>query len=224
MMNGIVLLITDMKRYFFLFLCIFSISTVAAQDMAAFFIRMPDSFLPQLDEVGRKDLVGLYQSGKPAVLENTMSGTSTLQKLTADYLFLQSTERSTVEIRLLPLINNTFIACVISTVYAPVADSRVEFYSTEWQPLPASDLWTPAHVYGFLKEDLDHEDDNFLEALSYLDMELIHYFLDPEKFVLEAAFTTPDYLSSLEREKVKPFLKDTSKVYNWRAGRFEENP
>jgi len=210
-----------MKRFFFLFLCVFSLSTATAQDMATFFINIPDSYLPQLEDAWRKDLVDLYQSGKPAVLENTMSGISTLQKLTPDYLYLQTTERSTMEIRFLPLINNTHIACVITTVYAPVADSRVEFFSTEWQPLPASEIWTPANVDWFIKESIDRNAEDFQEAMSYIDMELIHYRLDPEKLILEAELTTPDYLSREEREKVKPFLKDTCNVYHWRTGRFE---
>ena len=190
--------------------------------MAAFFISMPDNYLPQLEDDWRKDLVALYQSGKPAVLENTMAGSSTLQKLTSDYLFLQTTERSTMEIRFFPLINNTLIACVITTVYAPVADSRVAFYSTEWQPLPDFDLWTPVNTEWFIQEDIDHNDEDFQEALSLIDIGLIHYRLDPDELILEAEFTTPDYLSSEEREKVKPFLKDAPKVYNWRVGRFEE--
>jgi hypothetical protein len=191
--------------------------------MADFFIRMPDSFLPQLEDAWRKDLVELYQSGKPAVLENTMAGTSTLQKLTPDYLFLQTTERSSIEIRFLPLINNTLIACVITTVYAPVADSRVEFYSTEWQPLPASGLWKPAGMDCFIREDISRSDENLQEAMSYMDMELVHYQLDTDKLILEAKFTTLDYLSREEREKVKPFLKDTPIVYHWRETRFEAN-
>jgi len=190
--------------------------------MADFFIRMPDSFLPQLEDVRRKDLVDLYQSGKPAVLENTMGGSSTLQNLTTEYLFLQTTERSTMEIRFFPLINNTLIACVITTVYAPVADSRVEFYSTEWQSLPLSDLWTPVKAEWFIKEDTNRDDDDFQAVSSYLDMELIHYHLNPEELTLEVTFTTPDYLSSKERERVKPFLKDAPKKYTWRAGRFME--
>ena len=190
--------------------------------MATFFIAMPDSYLPQLEDAWRKDLVDLYQSGKPAVLENTMSGQSSLQKLTSDYLFLQTTERSTMEIRFLPLINNTLIACVITTIFAPVADSRVAFYTTDWQPLPASGLWMPATTEWFIKEDTNRDDEDFQETMSYIDIELIHYHLNPNEFILEAKFTTPDYLSLEERKKVLSFLKDVSKVYHWRAGRFEE--
>jgi hypothetical protein len=189
--------------------------------MATFFIQIPDRYLPHLEDPWRKDLVDIYKSGKPAVLENTMNGRSTLQKLTSDYLFLQSTERSTLEIRFLPLINNTFIACVITTVFAPVADSRIAFFTMEWQPLPASEIWTPADADSFIKENIDRNDENYKEAYSYLDMDLIHYHLNPDNLTLEAIYTTPDYLSSEERTKVKPFLKETPIVYTWRAGRFE---
>lgn len=66
---------------------------------------MPDQYIPQLEHAWRKDLVDLYTSGKESRLKNTMNGFSTLQKLTNDYLLLQTTERSTVEMKLLPLVN-----------------------------------------------------------------------------------------------------------------------
>ena len=210
-----------MKRFFILLIGVCSIFAVSAQDMATFFIQIPDRYLPHLEDAWRKDLVDLYQSGKPAVLDNTMAGSSTLQKLTSDYLFLQSTERSTLEIRLLPLINNTFIACVITTVFAPVADSRVAFFTTEWQPLSSSEIWTSANMDSFLKEDIDRNDESYREARSYLDMDLIHYRLDPNQLTMEAVYTTPEYLSPEECFKVKSFLKETPKVYSWRTGRFE---
>jgi len=212
-----------MKRYFFILLCVCSLSNAIAQDMATFFINMPDHYLSQLEDAWRKDLVDLFQSGKPATLENTMNGRSTLQTLTSDYLYLQTSERSTMEIRFLPLINNTLIVCVITTVYAPIADSRVEFFSTEWQPLPSIALWTPAHTNLFIKANIDRSSNDFQEAMSYIDMELVHCRLNPDNLILEARFTTPDYLSRKEREKIKPFLKDTSIVYHWVAGQFVNN-
>ena len=211
----------NMKRFYILLICIFSISVATAQDMATFFIDIPDQYLPQLEDAWRKDLIDLYKSGNPAVLDNTMGGRSTLQKLTADYLLLQVTERSTMEIKFLPLINNTLIACVITTVFAPIADSRVTFFSMDWQPLPAVEIWSPATSDSFLKDDIDREDENFREAISYLDMDLIHYHLDPEQLIIKAEYTTPDYLSLEERTKITPFLQDSPKIYYWKTGRFE---
>ncbi|MDR3269571.1 MAG: DUF3256 family protein [Tannerella sp.] len=210
-----------MRYVFFLLLSVLTLPAVMAQDIASFFISMPNEHVLQLEEAWRKDLVDLYRSGKPATLDNTLKGRSTLVQLTPDYLLLQSSERSTMEMKFLPLINNTYIVCVITTVSAPVADSRVAFYTTEWQPLDASGLWSPATTDRFIKEDADRHSETFPNVISCLDMELIHYRLNAGNTTLTAEFTTPDYLNAEERETVKPFLKDTPVVYQWKAGRFE---
>jgi hypothetical protein len=195
---------------------------VRAQDMAAFFIGMPDEYIPQLEDAWRKDLVDLYRASKPATLENTMNGRSTLLKLTQDYMLLQTTERSTVEMKFLPLINRTYIVCVVTTVSAPVADSRVTFYTTDWKPLEASGLWLPPEGEWYIRKDANRHNEAFLEATSYLDMDLIHYRLSADSLTLSAEYVTPQYLAAEEREKITPFLTDSPKVYLWRTGRFEE--
>lgn len=208
-----------MRQLFFLLLILGSIS-VNAQNVASFFINMPNEKIPQLEEAWRKDLVDLFQSGKEATLENLMGGRSTLKELTADYLLLQTSERSLLEIKLLPLINDTYLACVITTVSAPVADSRVDFFTTEWKSLPATDLWEPAKPEWFIKDGTDQNSQEFLHAITLLDMDLIHYQLNPENQTLTATYTTPDYLNNESREEVKPFLKETPEVYQWKSGRF----
>lgn len=132
-----------MKRLFLsILLCVF-VWGMKAQEMDAVFVAMPDQYVPQLENAWRKDLIDLYNSGKEAKLKNTMNGFSTLKKLTDDYLLLQVTERSTVEMKLLPLVNDTYVVCMITTVYGPVPDSQVEFFTTDWKLLDSADLYTP---------------------------------------------------------------------------------
>ena len=96
-----------MKRLIFsILICVFAFG-VKAQEMDALFVSMPDNNIPQLENAWRKDLIDLFKTGKEARLKNTMNGFSTLKNLTSDYLLLQVTERSTVEMKLLPLVNNT---------------------------------------------------------------------------------------------------------------------
>lgn len=192
-----------------------------AQDMAAVFTAMPDQKIPQLEHAWRKDLIDLYTAGKEAKLKNTMNGYSTLQKLTPDYLLLETTERSTMEMKLLPLVNKTYVVCVITTVNGPVPDSRVEFFTTEWQPLESEDMFVPVEAGWFLKEEADKTDPAYLDAISRLDMNLIHYTLSPDNEQLTATYTTPLYLSKEEREKVLPFVKAEPKVYMWEKFHFK---
>lgn len=192
-----------------------------AQDMAAVFTAMPDQKIPQLEHAWRKDLIDLYTAGKEAKLKNTMNGYSTLQKLTPDYLLLETTERSTMEMKLLPLVNKTYVVCVITTVNGPVPDSRVEFFTTEWQPLESEDMFVPVEAGWFLKEEADKTDPAYLDAISRLDMNLIHYTLSPDNEQLTATYTTPLYLGKEEREKVFPFIKAEPKVYMWEKFHFK---
>lgn len=200
---------------------VFFIVCASAQTMADIFIKMPDDLVVQLEEAWRKDLVGLYKSGRTATLENTMRGRSTLEKLTDDYLLLQSTQSSTVELKLLPLVNNTYIICMVETVYAPVADSRVHFYSTEWQRLESNEIFEPVAGDWFLKTEADRSSFAFQDVLTRLDMCLVKYNLNAENTQLTATYTTPAYLDDEFRKKAEPFLKAEPKVYKWKSGRFE---
>jgi hypothetical protein len=206
-----------MKRLIFSLLFIFPAFCSPAQNIGDVFVKMPKDILVQLEEAWRKDLVDLYKSGKTATLENTMQGKSTLLALTDNYLLLQSTGRSTVEMKLLPLVNNTHIICMITTVYAPVADSRIDFYTTDWTPLPAGELYTPVTAEWFLKEDADESDG--IKALP--DIFLVKYSLDAENNALTAEYATPSYLDEESRAKAASFLKDTPRRYEWRLSRFE---
>lgn len=209
-----------MKRLILFILFFACVTGVKAQKMDALFVAMPNRYIPQLDDAWRKDLIDLYNSGKEARLKNTMAGFSTLEKLTSDYLLLQTTERSTVEMKLLPLVNNTYVICMITTVKGPAPDSRVEFFTTDWEPLSSSDLFTPVTAEWFIKEDTDRNSLDFIEAASRLDMDLIHYTLSPDDLTLTATYATPLYLEKEAQEKIKPFLKENPRIYHWKKSHF----
>ena len=210
-----------MKRLFLsILLCVF-VWGMKAQEMDAVFVAMPDQYVPQLENAWRKDLIDLYNSGKEAKLKNTMNGFSTLKKLTDDYLLLQVTDRSTVEMKLLPLVNNTYDVCMITTVYGPVPDSQVEFFTTDWKPLDAADLYTPVSAEWFIKDDADKSRIAFIEATTRLDMDLRKYSLSPDNQMLTEEYTTPQSLSEAERKRVEPFLKNEPKVYTWEKFHFK---
>lgn len=210
-----------MKRVLIIVWLAFCVFQLKAQNMAEVFVSMPDEYVPQLEDAWRKDLVDLYNSGENAQLKNNMNGTSRLVKLTKDYLLLESTERTTLELKLLPLVNNTFVICKIITVKAPVADSRIAFFSPDWKPLNASDLLEPVTAGWFIREDADKTSIAFQEATSRLDMDLFEYKLSPDDYTLTQIYTTPQYTDKETQKKLKPFLKDSPKVYTWTKSYFK---
>ncbi|MDR2385132.1 MAG: DUF3256 family protein [Tannerella sp.] len=210
-----------MKQLIISILTFIHVSFANSQTVADIFIKMPDKMIIQLEKAWRKDIIDLYKSGKTASLENTMQGRSVLKKLTNNYLFLETTERSSLEIKLLPLINDTYIICVISTVYAPVADSKAEFYTIEWKKLPDKELFTPITGAWFWKENVDTLSVKYIEAQSLILFDLIKYSLNENDNTMTAEYTFPESLSDEERKKLLPFLKTENKVYEWKLSRFE---
>ncbi len=210
-----------MKRLLYtLLFCIGSLG-IYAQEMDALFVAMPDQYIPQLENAWRKDLVDLYRSGKQARLQNTMNGYSSLDTLTSDFLRLQVTDRSQVEMKLLPLVNNSQVLCVVTTVSGPVPDSRINFYTTAWEPLDVADFYKPVEAEWFFNEDSDRESLSFIDATSRLDIDLRKYTLSPENLTLTEEYTTPLYLGKTDRKRVEAYLKKSPKIYTWEKVRFK---
>lgn len=210
-----------MKRLLYtLLLCIGSIG-IYAQEMDALFVAMPDQYIPQLENAWRKDLVDLYRSGKQARLQNTMNGYSSLDTLTSDFLRLQVTDRSQVEMKLLPLVNNSQVLCVVTTVSGPVPDSRINFYTTTWEPLEVSDFYKPVDSEWFLNEDSDRQSPSFIDATSRLDIDLRKYTLSPDNLTLTEEYTTPLYLGKADQKRVEAYLKKSPKIYTWEKFHFK---
>ena len=197
---------------------LFVVST-GAQKIEEYFLKMPDDMIVQLEEAWRNELVDMYKSGKTATLENSMQGESTLLKLTNDYLLLQSTERTTIELKCLPFDNNTNVICMITTVSAPVADSRVDIYTTNWIPL--DNIFTPVADDWFWKDNINRLSPDFIDANAALDMCLIKYSLSAENTYLTAEYMTPQYLDDELRKKVIPLLKNETKTFKWKINHFE---
>ena len=210
-----------MRRIIFSIFILFTVWGMKAQDMAPLFAAMPDALIPQLEDAWRKDLIELYNSGKEAKLKNTMNGFSTLKKLTNDYLFLQVSDISTIELKLFPLVNNTKIIGMITTVNGPVPDSRITFYTTDWELLNTADLFTPSQEDWFIKEDINKNEDTYKIIRSFLDMDLIQYSFSPDNLTLTATYTTPLYLSKEDQKKVQPYLTEIPKVYTWQKFHFK---
>ena len=213
---------TYMKKTFIPILLFFiSAFAINAQTIAPLFADMPDSLSPQLDAAWRKDLIELYQNGKEASLKNKLNGTSRIKQMTDDYLLAEISDRSTIQLKLLPLINDSKIICMVSTICAPICDSKVSFFSTDWKPIAMEDVLSPVTAEWFIKEGIDKNSFAFQDNMRWLDVDLIRYDLSADAPTLTATYTTPEYLSKDVREKIRPFLKEEPRVYTWKSHQFK---
>ena len=209
-----------MRRILFFGIALCCVASVMAQDMRSVFISMPDSVAPLLTKVNREDCVDFLDSNMKAVVRNRFDKESELKTLTKDYLLMQMTASSTMEMKLLPMNDSVKVICVVRTVQTDVPDSDVRFYDTTWKELPADGYFslTPEDAFYLPTDSIDEE----LEKVrKKADVYLVKYSLSAERPVLEAEYTTPDYLNEEDRKELQKYLRKEPLVLEWKNGRFE---
>ena len=208
-----------MKKVALLFLGLLSICC-NAQDISSVFGNMPKDLILLVDSIQRQDLLDLYKNKASANIKDKLNGDVTLSALKEDFIELHSGNFS-IQIALLKLVNDSKIIFLIQTVCAPVCDSQLSFYTTDWKPLDTSDFIFPANASWFIKDDADKTGEDFINASKSLDMDLMQFHFNPEKLELTQTYTTPQYLSKEDRKAIEPFLKQEPKVFIWEKMRFK---
>lgn len=123
-----------MKRLFLtLSVLLMAVRCCAGVPIDTLFAGMPGRLLPLLNLDNRLDCLDLYNSKMNAEVTNVWGERSRLTAKTADYLRVELSAASRMELKLLPLGNDTVIGR-IHTVLTPAADSRVDFFTTAWEP------------------------------------------------------------------------------------------
>ena len=208
-------------KHIIVVLCILSAFAVQAQDMKSLFIALPDSLSPLLTKVNREDFGDFLASNMKAEVRNRFGQTSEMKKLTDDYLFLQASSASTIEMKLLPVTDTTQVICVVRTYMAPAADSDVSFYDTTWKELPANQFLALPEETQFYKATQNSAQADSLKNLRIsADMYLLKAELSEKDTTLSFTYTTPDYMDKETARKLNPFLLDKPLTYRWTNGKF----
>lgn len=195
---------------------------VQAQDLKTLFVELPDSLSPLLTKVNREDFGDFLESGMRATVKDRFGGQAEMMRLTADYLFLKETTASTVEMKLLPVNDSVKVVCCVQTYLASVADSRVTFYSTRWEPLPQESFLTPPVADDFFAPARDGADSaDCRECRRLADMTLLQASLSATSDSLTFVYSTPDYLDKEAAQRLRACLRPAPVAYRWQQGRFQ---
>ena len=140
---------------------VFSISVTAwAQEvkMRDIFAQAPDSIFPLMTKNNKLDCIDFIENNMRARVKNKFDTYSELTMLTNDYLRLQQSEKSMVEMKIF----SDSLLCMVHTFLGPAADSEVSFYNLNWEPVsyplerPKADDFVPpetdAEVSGLLRQ------------------------------------------------------------------------
>ena len=209
-----------MRRYLSFFALLFCFLSVFGQDMKTVFVAMPDSLTPLLTKVNKEDCIDFLASNMKAEVKNRFDKPAEMKVLTEDYMQLQMTENSTLEMKLLPLNDSVKVVCMVKTVCALACDSNIHFYSSDWkEELSSADfLQKPSQDAFFLQADPASEE--YVLARKTADANLMKAVLSKEDATLTFIYTTPDYMNKETREKLEPYLRKEPVVLKWQEGKF----
>lgn len=205
-----------MKKLILLFTIYLAGMWVYAQEVnvASVFIAMPDDMLLGVDAGQRAELTSKPDSAR-AMVAASFGYVERTAPMTEDYIALKTSEAGTLEIMLLPLVNNTSIVGVIKTVCGKVCDSRIDFYTTDWSPLAQPDLFPAIEKSLFLRQDVDKYSEDYLNAVAALDMTPVKLSYSPDKQEITVKYDIEGYLSSDDYKMLEPYLIKEPKVYRW---------
>ena len=207
-------------RKLFLILLSFCVLSATAQDMKSVFIAMPDSIVPLLTQVNKEDCVDFLDSNMKAEVTTRFGGTAEMKVLTEDYVFLQTTPSSTLEMKLLPVNDSTKVVCMVKTVCASACDSEIHFYTSDWKgKIAVGDfLQKPEQEAFYLPNDSVTEESVLIRKKA--DMHLMKASLSKEDASLTFIYTTPEYLNKEDKEKLESYLRKEPVVLKWQDGKF----
>ena len=218
-----------MKQILYFILSIVLAAPLQAQGVRDAFINMPDSILPVLTKVNRADCIDFLDCDMKAVVKNRFDQESEMTRLTDDYIAMQLSSNHLFEMKMLPVKDSTYIICSVQTVGDKVRDSRVYFYTAEWEPLDGKDFITLPTQSDFQPKTVSQQVADTLsvpwESLcAEADILLMQASLSDSTPELTFRYTTPLYMSKESAARFIPLLKTETVSYDWKGKKFVRRP
>lgn len=205
-----------MKRVILiLFISIVGLTSISGQNLNDLISSMPDNIIFGLD-AGMKDmLIANPEDTAKLPIERGTYGSIKRLAISADYISLQTSDAGITQIKMLPLINDSKIVCVVKTVCGGICDSQVQFYTTKWLPINQKDLLPVITKDSFIKTDVDRNSQSFGNAYAALDLTAIKLSMSADNTTLTAKYEIKGYLSEEDYKKIEPYLIDEPIILNW---------
>ncbi|MDD3955556.1 MAG: DUF3256 family protein [Proteiniphilum sp.] len=193
-----------------------SLSTIVeAQQVGDLFKAMPPELLPGVSE-GNKTML-LVDSGKTTVPYPL--GEIVKEAYGNDYLRLQTSKIGTLQLKLLPVSEDSVVVCLIKTVCGNVCDSHISFYTSEWKKLDKEAFLPTISAEIFLNSS-QKKSENDKYAVSLPDIYPISATFNETGTDLTLTFHYKERLAEEQIQQLEPLLKGDSLVLTWKNGSF----
>jgi len=177
----------------------------AQRVMKDFIIHMPDSLVGYLNTTKRTEMVDFYFMGVKAETFNLLSESTVLDSLNAVYADIQLSERSKMQLALLPRLQGDTIVCMLRTYLGEAPETTFAFYDTNWRKTDAAGLLPVVDPMTLVQRPDTMTLEHYNELLRLIDPMMVAAELAPAGNELVFSLSTP-MTSRKEREQLKAIL------------------
>ena len=205
-----------MKKVLSIIFLLSTIISLSAQDITSVFLSAPDNLIFGLDAEAKDKLIANRNDTSTIEVPSSLGGKVQRIGMSDDFIEVRTSSAGTIQMKLLPLVNNTYIVSVVTTVCGKACDSKINFYTTDWKPLSNSaTLFPKLNSDMFIKSGTNRTEENFINAFAALDMTPMKIELNGNDTSAKVYLDIESYLTKTDYDKIKPYLTDEPKVFNW---------
>lgn len=198
-----------MKKIFLILLVSFSLLPLNAQNMRQIWLEMPDSIVPYLNRSLRTELADYVTMGMKSEVMNALRDTTRIEKLTDDYILVQLSNATKLEIKSL----DASTIAMVQTWCGPLAESKLSLFSNNWEVKPLNVDVSPM----FVKPDTMSQQ-RYSELLDMANVTMNEMQLSVKDNSLTIKYSVP-LLSSTDKKEMQAILRQ--RKLNWNGTTFK---
>lgn len=185
---------------------LFALGLFAQDSINAVILSMPNKIIDGLEAAQKDLLVSNPEDTAVVTISTNIYPEMKRTSISDNYVRIQTSEVGDVQIKLLPLINDSRIICVVTSVCGQICDSEIAFYTTDWKPIETSTLFPDIKIKSFIKPDADINSDAYKNAISVLDINPVKITLSANDDNLTLEYDIKRYLAESDYVKLESFL------------------
>lgn len=196
--------------------------TAAADTLTAadVFLELPVNVLDIVPRSARFEMLEYYKVDSIYKAPNAMEGLSWLNSVEPDFLEVQITDVSTLQLRLLPLAKGGRLIMTLYTVGgdSQAADTDIRFFDPQMNEMPRDKYFKLPHLKEFF--NLKGAITSVKELETMIPFPTVHYTASAGSTDLKAELTVGEFMNQDDYRIIKVLLKPDGLTYVWDGKQF----
>ena len=187
------------------------------------FIEFDIDMLDLINKDLRLAMLNYYDIDSIPEFGNDFSGATRLRKLTPDFLDLQVSESSSMQLKVLPLKNGSQILVSVYTVGEPgdLMESEIKFFDSNLKPLDSKKFFTEPPLSAFFSFPTGNKT-TMKDIEQALPFSSIYYTLSADNNNIVGKLTIPDSMNVEDKKLVETLMRPQI-IMNWDGNKFSKN-